>query len=89
MKSVLDLGKLVSAKIVYNLQKNKSPYLADIEVNNKVEIAHSPALGLSGLICSNAEVKVKPIDCVNSKRCSKFTIEKVLVKEKEIKNKKT
>ena len=90
MKSVLDLGKLVNAKIVCRpSKKNKSPYLADIEVNNKVEMAHSPALGLSGLICSNAEVKVKPIDCENSKRCSKFTIEKVLVKEKEIKNKKT
>ena len=30
---------------------NKSPYLADIQLTpDQVEMAHSPALGLSGLI---------------------------------------
>ena len=36
------------------------------------------------------KIKVKGIDCSkNTKRCSKYTVEKVLVEEDEIKNKKT
>ena len=52
-------------------------------------MAHTPGLGLSGLICVRANVLVTPIDCNNKKRCSNYTIEKVLVKEKEIKSGKT
>jgi len=92
MKNVLNLINLVDAKILCRpSKKNKSPYLADIDLgNNKKEMAHTPALGLSGLICSNAKVRVKPIDCDGkTKRCSKYTIEKVLVEEKEIKTGKT
>lgn len=91
MKNVLNLGSLVNATVICRPSKvNKSPYLADIKLpNGEITMAHSPALGLSGLICSNATVLVKPIDCDNKKRCSKYTIEKVLVKEKEIKNNKT
>ena len=88
MKNVLNLVNLVDAQIVCRPSKtNKSPYLADIQLTpDKVEMAHSPALGLSGLICSGAKVRVKPIVCdPKSKRCSKYTIEKVLVEEKEIK----
>ena len=92
MKNVLDLKKLIDAKVVCRPSKvNKSPYLADIDIgNNKPVMAHSPALGLSGLICSGAKVRVKPIDCDGkTKRCSKYTLEKVLVEEKEIKGGKT
>jgi sugar fermentation stimulation protein A len=90
MKAVLVLPDLIEAKIVNRPSKtNKSPYLADIKVNNKVVMAHSPALGLSGLIYPGATVKVRSVDCENTKRCSKYTIEKVLVREKEIKTKKT
>lgn len=88
MKNVLDLKNLVNAEIVCRPSKtNKSPYLADIQLTpDQVEMAHSPALGLSGLICSGAKVRVKPAVCdPKSKRCSKYTIEKVLVEEKEIK----
>lgn len=92
MKNVLDLKNLIDAKVVCRPSKvNKSPYLADIDIgNNKPVMAHSPALGLSGLICSGAKVRVKPIDCDGkTKRCSKYTLEKVLVEEKEIKGGKT
>ena len=92
MKNVLNLGNLINATVMCRPSKvNKSPYLADIKLpNGEITMAHTPALGLSGLICSNATVRVKPADCdEKSKRCSKFTIEKVLVKEKEIKNNKT
>ena len=91
MSYVLNLKNLVEAEVVCRPSKtNKSPYLADIKINNKIEMAHSPALGLSGLICGGKKVRVKPVDCdKNSKRCSKYTIEKVLVIEKEIKRGKT
>lgn len=93
MKNVLDLKNLINGNIVCRPSKtNKSPYLADviIEGSKVVEMAHSPALGLSGLICSGAKVRLKPFECdKKTKRCSKYTIEKVLVEEKEIKKGKT
>ena len=90
MKEVLNLENLVNASVVCRPSKtNKSPYLADIDINNNIVMAHTPGLGLSGLICGGANVLVTPIDCNNKKRCSNYTIEKVLVKEKEIKSGKT
>ena len=87
---VLNLKNLKDAVVENRPSKiNKSPYLADIIIDNKSVMAHTPALGLSGLITTGSIVKVDPIDCKNKKRCSKFTIQKVLVIEKEIKNKKT
>ena len=53
----------------------KSPYMADIEINNKTELAHSPSLGLCGLIISGADVMVS--QCTNDTRKSKYTIELV------------
>ena len=93
MKKVLDLKNLVDGSIINRPSKtNKSPYLADVIADGKkeIEMAHSPALGLSGLICCGAKVRLKPFECdKKSKRCSKYTIEKVLVEEKEIKSGKT
>ncbi len=56
----------------------KSPYLADILINKKKELAHSPGLGLCGFITSESIVAVSTTD--NEKRKSKFTIEMVKVK---------
>ena len=51
MKSILKYPKLLDAVVVNRPSKiNKSPYLIDIKINNKVEMCHSPGLGLSGLI---------------------------------------
>jgi hypothetical protein len=48
--------KLEKAVIINRPSKNiKSPYLADILINNKIELAHSPSLGLSGLITNNVK----------------------------------
>lgn len=64
---------------------NKSPYLADILINNKEYMAHSPSLGLSGLIVPGATVYVVKND--NEKNVSKFRILTVKIKEYETKNK--
>ena len=43
--------KLKKAIIINRPSKTiKSPYLADIQINNTIELAHSPSLGLCGLI---------------------------------------
>ena len=48
---VLSLENLKDAEIICRpSKKNKSPYLADILIDGKNEMAHTPALGLSGLI---------------------------------------
>ena len=41
------------------------------------------------LIRPGVKIRVLPSSCDNKKRCSKFTVEKVLVEEKEIKSGKT
>jgi DNA-binding sugar fermentation-stimulating protein len=56
-------------------KKVKSPYMADIEINNKIELAHSPSLGLCGLIMGGADVMVSQSG--NDTRKSKYTIELV------------
>ena len=53
----------------------KSPYMADIEINNKIELAHSPSLGLCGLIITDVDVMVS--QSTNETRKSKYTIELV------------
>jgi len=53
----------------------KSPYMADIKINNKEELAHSPSLNLCGLIDKNTNVLVST--CFNNCRKSKYTIELV------------
>ena len=53
----------------------KSPYMADIEIDNKIELAHSPSLGLCGLIVTDVDVMVS--ESKNNTRKSKYTIELV------------
>ena len=50
-------------------KKIKSPYLADILINNNIELAHSPSLGLGGLIVNNVNVMVSKCEdeCIKSK----------------------
>jgi len=64
------------AKIINRPSKKvKSPYMADIEIKNNIELAHSPSLGLCGLIKENVIVFVS--QCKNECRKSKYTIELV------------
>ena len=51
--------------------------MADIKIGENVELAHSPSLGLCGLIKENAEVLVSK--CKNDCRKSKYTIELVKI----------
>ena len=92
MSSVLDYDiKLLDSTVICRpSKKNKSPYLLDINIkNNKIEMCHTPGLGLSGLIKPKTKIKVLPYSCDKKKRCSNYTIEKVLIEEKEIKSGKT
>ena len=91
MKNIIKYNGLIDAIVVNRPSKiNKSPYLIDIKINGKIEMCHSPGLGLSGLIRPGIKIRVLPIECDGkSKRCSKYTVEKVLVEEKEIRGNKT
>ena len=64
---------------------NKSPYLADIKIKNKKYIAHSPSLGLSGLIKPNSIVILEKNN--NEKNVSDYRIVSVKIKEFETNNK--
>ena len=64
---------------------NKSPYLADVLINGKIYMAHSPSLGLSGLIKSGSLVFVE--ENLNPDNVSKFKIVTVKIKEFETNNK--
>jgi sugar fermentation stimulation protein A len=74
--------KLEKALIINRPSKSiKSPYLADIKINDEIVLAHSPALGLCGLIINNVNVLVSK--CENDCRKSKYTIELVKVNDPE------
>ena len=66
-------------------KKNKSPYLADIQLNDKKYMAHTPSLGLSGLIKTGSKVLVEKND--NKKNVSQYRIVSVKIKEFETNNK--
>ncbi len=66
-------------------KKNKSPYLADILLDGKKFMAHSPSLGLSGLIKPGAIVVLEENN--NSKNVSQYRIVSVKIKEFETNNK--
>lgn len=73
--------QVLNAKIINRPSKIiKSPYIADIVISNTEELAHSPSLGLCGLISKDINVLVSK--CKNECRKSKYTIE--LVKNKKI-----
>lgn len=68
--------EILKAKVINRPSiKIKSPYMADIKINNIIELAHSPSLGLCGLIKENTQVYVST--CKNECRKSKYTIELV------------
>jgi sugar fermentation stimulation protein A len=50
----------------------KSPYVADISIENSEFLAHSPALGMDGYIATNKKVLVSPIS--NPKGSCKYSI---------------
>tara|TARA_X000000950_G_scaffold288891_1_gene408129 strand:+ start:558 stop:1370 length:813 start_codon:yes stop_codon:yes gene_type:complete len=64
---------------------NKSPYLADVKINDKEYMAHSPSLSLSGLIKNGSKVIMEKNE--NEKNVSQYKIVTVKVKEFETKNK--
>jgi len=77
--------EISKAKIINRPSKTiKSPYMADIEINKTIELAHSPSLGLCGMIVEDVNVLVSL--CKNDYRKSKYTIE--LVETNNFKNKK-
>ena len=70
---------LITVKVINGPSKKvKSPYLADISINSKTELAHSPGLELCGFIAKDSTVAVSTTD--NEKRKSKYTVELVQVK---------
>jgi DNA-binding sugar fermentation-stimulating protein len=64
---------------------NKSPYLADVLINNKIYMAHSPSLGLSGLIKPGSIVYLESNP--NPNNVSQYRIVTVKIKEFETNNK--
>lgn len=74
--------KLIPGEIMFRPSKKiKSPYLADVKINNKIELTHSPGLGLCGYITKGS--KVLMLKNVNEKRKSKYTIEMVEIKNED------
>jgi len=62
------------AKLITRPSKSiKSPYMADIFINNKEYLAHCPALGISGLLNNDSNFICSFNDSVTRK--SKYTIE--------------
>ena len=62
-----------NAKCLYRPSKIcKSPYVADITVDDEECLAHSPALGMDGYISSDKTVLVSPIE--NPKGLCKYSI---------------
>lgn len=85
MKTIFKFNNLNIVEVINRPSKNiKSPYLADILINDKIEMAHSPGLGLCGFITTGSKVAVTSNDCESRK--SKFTIELVKVKNDDNKN---
>ena len=73
------LKNLVEGTIISRPSKiNKSPYLADVMISKKSFMAHSPALGMSGMISPSAEVFLEY--CDNKKCVSQYRIRIVMVK---------
>lgn len=70
---MIQYKNLIKTKIINRPSKiNKSPYLVDILINNKIVMAHSPALGMSGLITVGTIVYVEKN--TNEKNISKYKI---------------
>lgn len=73
--------EIIEANIINRPSKIiKSPYIADIEINSKNELAYNPSLSLGGLIDKNTNIFVSK--CNSNCRKSKYTIE--LIKHNKI-----
>jgi len=62
-------------------KKNKSPYLADVLIDGQKYMAHTPSLGLSGLIKTGSIVILEKNE--NQKNVSKYKIVSVKIREFE------
>ena len=79
-------NKTYIGKVINRPSKiNKSPYLADVIINGKEFMAHSPSLGLSGLIKKDSIVILEKND--NENLVSEYRIVSVKIKEFETKHK--
>lgn len=79
---IFKLGKLYKTIVINRPSKKiRSPYLADIidPLTNSTVLAHSPSLGLCGIIKEDTIVKV--IEKNNTAK-SKYSIDFVIIKEK-------
>ena len=85
MKIIYKFDNLKIADVSNRPSKQiKSPYLADIIISKKEELAHSPGLGLCGFITQDSVVAVS--ESSSEKRKSKYTIEMVKIKNDDNKN---
>ena len=85
MKIIYKFENLIIADVAHRPSKQiKSPYLADVIIDKKEEMAHSPGLGLCGFITQGSIVAIKKNEGKNRK--SKYTIEMVKVKNDDDKN---
>jgi sugar fermentation stimulation protein A len=84
MKIIYKYNNLEIAEVINRPSKKiKSPYLADINIKNKEELAHTPGLGLCGFITKESIVAVSEAE---GERKSKYTIELVKIKNDDNKN---
>ena len=61
-KTIMKLPQNMLALVLHRPSKIvKSPYLADIRIGTKEYMAHSPSLGMSGMIAEGGEIRVSPI----------------------------
>lgn len=86
MKIIYKFDKLIISEVVNRPSKKiKSPYLADVLINKKEDLAHSPGLGLCGFITTGSTVALSSSD-PESNRKSKYTVELVNVSNDDNKN---
>ncbi len=77
MFEVFSVKEFIKAEVINRPSKIiKSPYLADIKINNRDALAHSPSLGCKGLIKKGTTVLVSEKDNKNIK--SKYSIDLIV-----------
>ena len=65
--SDLQVGEIINRPS----KTNKSPYLADVKINKKVVMSHSPALGMSGLISPSV---ISFSEYIENEKCEALSI---------------
>jgi sugar fermentation stimulation protein A len=80
MSLIFEVEEMLFASVINRPSKEiKSPYLADILIDDKVELAHSPSLGCKGLIATDSIIFVSPK--YNTK--SKYSID-IVIEENDL-----